>query len=58
MTLSFGNMTVELNVFHTNSQPPAMDNHEEVSMIDIFVSHTFKESCYDDLLKKYLAHFG
>jgi len=39
MTLLFGNMTVELNVFHTSSQLPVMDDHEEVSMIDISVSH-------------------
>jgi len=34
MTLSFGNMTVELNIFHTSSQPPVMDDHEEVNMIE------------------------
>jgi len=45
MTLSFRNMTVELNVFHTSFQPPVMDDHEEVSMIDILVSHIFEESC-------------
>jgi len=27
MTLSSGNMTVELNVFYTSSQPPAMDDY-------------------------------
>ena len=27
-------------------------------MIDISISHTFEESCYDDPLEKYLAHFG
>jgi len=58
MTLSFGNMTVELNVFHTNSQPPATNDHEEVNMIVISVSHTFEGYCYGDLLKKCLAHFG
>ena len=58
MTLSFGNMTVELNIFHTSSQPPAMDDHEEVNMIDISVNHTFEGSCYEDLLEKCLTHFG
>ena len=58
MTLSFGNMTVELNVFHTSSQLPKMDDHEEANMIDISVSHTFEESCDEDPLEKCLTHFG
>jgi len=37
MTLSFGNITVELNIFHCSSQPPAMDDHEEMSMIDFWL---------------------
>jgi len=51
MTLSFGNMTVELNVFHTSSQPHVMDDHEEVNMIDVSVNHTFEESYYEDPLR-------
>ena len=39
MTLSFGNMTVELNIFHAGSQPHITDDHEEVYMIDMLVSH-------------------
>ena len=35
MTLSFGNMTVELNIFHTSSQPPVMNDHEEVNVIHL-----------------------
>jgi len=58
MTLSFGNMTIELNIFHTSSQPHVIDDHGEVNMIDISVSHVFKESCYEDPLEKCLAHFG
>ena len=57
MTILFGNMTVELNVFHTSSQPPEMDEQEEVNMIDTLVSHTFEESCYEDPLKKMLGPF-
>jgi len=57
MTLSFGNMTIELNTFQTSNLPLEMDDHEEVNMIDISVSHIFKESCYEDPLEKYLAHF-
>ena len=58
MTLSFENRTVKLNVFHTGSQLPIMDDHEEVNMIDMSISHTFEESCYEDPLEKCLAHFG
>ena len=39
MTLSFGNMRVELNIFHGGSQPHITDDHEEVYMIDMLVSH-------------------
>ena len=31
MTFSFGNMTVEPNIFHTSSQPHVMDDHKAVS---------------------------
>jgi len=58
MTLSFGNMTVELNVFHTSSQPSIMDDHEEVNIIDVAVNHNFEESYYEDPLEKCLAYFG
>jgi len=58
MILSFGNMIVELNIFHTSSQPPEMDDPEEVNMINNLVNHTFEESCYEDPLKKCLTHFG
>ena len=54
MTLSFENMTAELNVFHTSSQPHVMDDHKEVNIIDVSVSHTFEESCYEDPLEKCL----
>ena len=37
--LSFGNMTVELNVFHTSFQPPIIDDHEEVRLIFQSVTH-------------------
>ena len=58
MTLSFGNMIVELNVFHTSSQPHVIGDHEEVNIIDVSVYHTFEESFYEDPLDKCLAHFG
>ena len=57
MTLSFGNMTIELNIFHTSSQPHVMDDHKEVNVIDISIGHTFEVSCYEDPLEKCLVHF-
>ena len=50
-------MTVDLNVFHTSSQPPIMDD-DEFNMIDISVNHAVDESCYKGLREKCLAHFG
>ena len=50
-------MTVELNVFHTSSQPSIMDDREEVNMIDVSVNHIFEKYCYEDPLEKCLAHF-
>ena len=49
---------IELNVFCTGSQPPIIDDHEEVNMIDVSVNHTFQEFCYEDPLEKCLAYFG
>ena len=54
MTLSFENMKIELNIFHTSSQPSIMDDHEEVES----VNHTFEESYYEGPLEKCLDHFG
>ena len=57
MTLSFENMVVKINIFHAGSQPPTMDDHEEISMIDISISHMFEEFCYIDPSENCLAHF-
>ena len=57
ITLSFRNMTVELNIFHTSSQPSIMDDHEVFNIIDVAVNHNFEESCYEDPLEKCLSHF-
>ena len=35
-----------------------MDDHKEVNVIDISVIHTLEESCYNNPLDRYLAHFG
>jgi len=58
MTLLYENMKVEVNIFHTSSQPLVIDDHKEVSMIDILISHIFEGSYYDNPLEKYLTHFG
>ena len=35
-----------------------MDDYKEVNIIDVAVNHNFEQSCYEDPLKKCLAHFG
>ncbi len=58
MTLAFGNMTVQLNVFHSSSQSTEMDDLEEIHMIENIISSSFEESSYSDPLERCLANFG
>ena len=58
MKISFGNMTVELNIFHISKQ--VLDNEDiyEVDMIEGLVHDTFLQSSYEDPLKACLNLFG
>ncbi|XP_058216596.1 uncharacterized protein LOC131327445 [Rhododendron vialii] len=58
MKLSFGNMTVELNIFNTSKQPLDEDEVSAVCMIDTLVENTFVQSSFEDPLEACLAHFG
>ena len=58
MKLSFGNMTVELNVFSVCQQPFDHDDLCEVNLIDSIVYDSCRQSSYDDQLESCLAHFG
>ncbi|XP_030958533.1 uncharacterized protein LOC115980424 [Quercus lobata] len=58
MKISFGNMTVELNIFHISKQ--VLDNEDiyEVDMIESLVHDTFLQSSYEDPLEACLNLFG
>ena len=58
MKISFGNMTVELNIFHISKQ--VLDNEDicEVDMIESLVHNTFLQSRYKDPLEACLNLFG
>ena len=58
MKISFGNMTVELNIFHISKQ--VLDNKDicEVDMIESLVHDTFLQSSYEDPLEACLNLFG
>ena len=58
MKISFGNMTVELNIFHISKQ--VLDNEDicEVDMIESLVHDTFLQSNYEDPLEACLNLFG
>ena len=51
MKLSFGNMTVELNIFNTSKQPLDEDEASTICMIDSLVENTFIQSSYEDPLE-------
>ena len=58
MKISFGNMTIELNIFHISKQ--VLDNEDicEVDMIKSLVHDTFQQSSYEDPLEACLNIFG
>ena len=57
MKLSFGNMTIEMNVFHICNQPWSDDDDiHEVHMIDSLIEEEFRETTCSDPLEVLLAH--
>ena len=58
LNLSFGNMTVELNVFNVSRQPADTDELCEINMIENAIHDSFLSSFADDHLEKCLAHFS
>ncbi|KAH9801963.1 hypothetical protein KPL71_001215 [Citrus sinensis] len=59
MQLSFGNMTMELNIFNIAKQPyNANDGIVDVDLIEALVDNTFLSNLSDDPLQTYLTHFG
>ncbi|KAH9649110.1 hypothetical protein KPL70_025865 [Citrus sinensis] len=59
MQLSFGNMTMELNIFNIAKQPHnADDGIVDVDLIEALVDDTFLLNLSDDPLQTCLTHFG
>ena len=58
MQLSFGNMTMELNIFNIAKQPHnAYDEIVDVDLIEALVDNNFLSNLSDDPLQTYLTHF-
>ena len=57
MKISFGNMTVELNIFHISKQVPKNEDICKVNMIESLVHDIFIQSSCEDPLKACLTCF-
>ena len=59
MQLSFGNMTMELNIFNIAKQLHYVDDEiVDVDLIEALVDNTLLSNLSDDLLQTCLTHFG
>jgi hypothetical protein len=57
MKISFGNMTVELNIFYIRKQPLDYDQMNQVCLIEEIIDEVIEESSIEDPLKACLAQF-
>jgi hypothetical protein len=58
MKISFGNMTVELNIFHIRKQPLDYDQMNQVCLIEEIIDKVIEESSIEDPLEACLTQFG
>jgi hypothetical protein len=58
MKISFGNMTVELNIFQIRKQPLDYDQMNQVCLIEEIIDEVIEESSIEDPLEVCLAQFG
>jgi hypothetical protein len=58
MKISFGNMTVELNIFHIRKQSLDYDQMNQVCLIEEIMDEVTEESSIEDPLEACLAQFG
>jgi hypothetical protein len=58
MKISFGNITVELNIFHIRKQPLDYDQMNQVCLIEEILDEVIEESSIEDPLEACLAQFG
>ena len=57
MKISFGNMTVELNIFHIRNQPLEYDEVHRVCLIEDIMDEIVEESSMEDPLEVCFAQF-
>jgi hypothetical protein len=58
MKISFGNMMVELTIFHIRKQPLDYDQMNQVCLIEEILDEVIEESSIEDPLEACLAQFG
>jgi hypothetical protein len=58
MKISFGNMTMELNIFHIRKQPLDYDQMNQVCLIEEILDEVIEESSIEDPLEACLAQFS
>jgi hypothetical protein len=58
MKISFGNMTVELNIFQIRKQSLDYDQMNEICLIEEIIDEVIEESSIEDPLEACLAQFG
>ena len=58
MKISFGNMTVELNIFHIRNQPLEYDEAHQVCLIEDILEEAVKKSSMEDPSEACFAQFG
>ena len=56
LKLSFGNMTLELNIFNTCKQPRDEEDVHEVELIETLVQEQFNKTCFSDPLEACLVN--
>jgi hypothetical protein len=57
MNISFGNMIVELNIFHIRKQPLEYDKMQQVCLIEDIMEEAVEESSMEDPLEACFAQF-
>jgi hypothetical protein len=58
MKISFGNMTVELNIFYIRKQPLEYDEVQQVCLIEDIMEEVVEKSSIEDPLEACFAQFG
>ena len=57
MQLTFGSMTLELNIFYVAKQPHEDNDYAYVNLIEVVVQEEFNKNCFPDPLKALLNNY-